>query len=189
MRLLTNLLFLTFVLTPLFSLAAPQTTTTVDPTPYEGADDPSLVATHPDLRTEPTTFYLNVSAGYQGGNFLERDEYQQSGFASVRYMPLQNDQLIWDYQLAYHFEKESFMNLALGRRWYCCPGDSFMPYARASANLIINPKDELAGLAEIRRWRLRAGLGLGESFVWEFGVGLAVTGTDLYAQFGYNFPF
>lgn len=189
MRLLWMLLFLTFVLNSHSGFGAPQTTTTVDPSPFQGADDSSLVRTHPGLMERPVTFLLHISAGYEGGPFLERDEYHQGSFAAVRYMPLEKERVVWDYQLGYNFEKDHFMNLALGRRWYCCPGDSFMPYARASANLILNPKDELAGLAEIRRWRLRAALGLGESFVWEFGVGFAVTGTDLYGQFGYNFAF
>lgn len=188
MRLLRKLLFLTFVLNCGLSAAAPQTTTTMDPRPFT-ADDSEITRTHPELKEQPITFLLNISAGFEGGNFLERDVYQQGSFASIRYMPLKENHVVWDYQLAFNFEKENFMNAALGRRWYCCPGDSFMPYARVSANLILNPKDELAGLVEIRRWRLRTGLGIGENFVWEFGVGFAVTGTDLYAQFGYNFAF
>jgi hypothetical protein len=187
MRVLLLSLFLTFVLNPLITMAAPQTTTTIQSTPLTGDDDPTLKRVDPEFREEPITFYLNVSLGFEGGNFLEKDEYQQGGFFAVRYAPLLRDQMVWDYQLDY--KHDNLLGLAVGRRWYCCPGDEFMPYARASANIILDPKDELAGFAEIRRWRLRASVGIGESFVWEFGVGLAVTGPDIYAQFGYNFGF
>jgi hypothetical protein len=189
MRLLLLPFFLTFVLYTPPTFAAPQTTTTIESTPLTGDDDPSLKRVAPELRDQEITSYFNLSAGFAGGNFLERDEYEQGPFVALRYMPLLHDQIVWDYHLAINFSKESLIELALGRRWYCCPGDEFMPYARASANLILNPKDELAGVAEIRRWRLRAAVGIGESFVWEFGVGLAVTGPDIYAQFGYNFGF
>ncbi len=187
MRVLLLPLFLTFVLNGLNVWAAPQTTTTIQSTPLTAEDDPNLRRVEPEFREAPTTFFLNVSAGYEGGNFLERDQYKQGTFFAFRYMPLINDQIVWDYHLSYNEDK--LLGLALGRRWYCCPGDSFMPYARASANMILDPADQLAGFAEIRRWRLRTALGIGESFVWEFGVGLAVTGQDLYAQFGYNFGF
>lgn len=187
MRLLLLPFFLTFVLNASLVSAAPQTTTTIQTTPLSGDDDPALVRTNPAFREDPVTFFMNLSFGYGGGNLLERDEYVQGGYLALRFMPLKNDQIVWDYHL--DVSEKNLMGLAVGRRWYCCPGDEFMPYARASANVILDPKDELAGFAEIRRWRLRAAVGIGESFVWEFGVGLAVTGPDIYAQFGYNFGF
>ena len=187
MRLLLLPLFLTFVLNSPFAVAAPQTTTTMESPPLTGDDDPALVRTNPEFREDPVTFFMNLSIGYVGGNLLERDEYVQGSYLALRFMPLKNDQIVWDYHL--DVNEKNLLGLAVGRRWYCCPGDEFMPYGRASANLIIDPKDELAGLAELRRWRIRASVGIGEKFVWEFGVGLAVTGPDIYAQFGYNFGF
>lgn len=187
MRLLLLPFFLTFVLNGISVWAAPQTTTTMESAPLTADEDPSLARVDPQFREEPMTSFMTVSLGYVGGNLLERDQYKQGAYLALRYMPLERDLIVWDYQL--EVNEANLIGLALGRRWYCCPGDEFMPYARASANLILNPKDELAGFAEIRRWRLRAAVGIGENFVWEFGVGLAVTGPDIYAQCGYSFGF
>lgn len=187
MRLLLVPFFLTLVLNSPFLWAAPQTSTTIQSAPLFDEDDPVLATLHPELRQYPITFFMNLSLGYGGGNLLERDEYIQGSYLALRFMPLDNDQIVWDYHM--DINEEGLLGFAVGRRWYCCPGDEFMPYARAAANMILDPKDELAGIAEIRRWRLRAAVGIGESFVWEFGVGLAVTGPDIYAQFGYNFGF
>lgn len=188
MRVFFPLLFLTLVLSLPLAQAAPQTSTTVETTPYSMEDDPDLARLDPSHRASLPTAALSLSLGFSGGNYLERDEYQQGPFLALRYMPLEKETTpVWDYQL--ELTKDNLVGLSLGRRWYCCPGDPFQPYARASANLFLDSSAELASFAEIRRWRLRAAVGIGETFVSEFGVGYAITGPDLYAQFGYHFLF
>ena len=188
MRVFLPLLFLTLVLSLSSAKAAPQTSTTMETTPYSIKDDPDLARLDPSNRAALPTAAISISLGFSGGNYLERDEYQQGPFLALRYMPLENNATpVWDYQL--ELNKDNLVGLSLGRRWYCCPGDSFMPYARVSVNMFLDSSAELASFAEIRRWRLRAAVGLGETFVSEFGVGYAITGPDLYAQFGYHFPF
>lgn len=187
MRVFLVLLFLTLVVNSVPAFAAPQTTTTLESTPLSAEDDPVLGSINPSTLPPRPTFLLNVSAGYEGGNYLERDEYLQGLFVAFRYVPLTNDVPVWDYEV--EINKENMVGLSVGRRWYCCPGDAYMPYARASANLFLHGSDELAGIAEIRRWRLRGALGVGENFTAEFGVGIAVTGPDIFGHIGYNIPF
>ncbi|KHD89246.1 MAG: hypothetical protein OM95_05400 [Bdellovibrio sp. ArHS] len=187
MRVLLSLLFLTLVVSPLFSAAAPQTTTTLETQPLNAEADPMLDIRDPELRDSPPTFLLGAALGFAGGNYLESDEWTQGPLLSLRFIPLQDDSIYWDYEVAVN--TANFVGLGAGYRWYCCPDDRFNPYLRASANLYLKGTDELAGLVEIRRWRARASVGLGNAFTTEFGVGVAVTGPDLFAQFGYNFTF
>ncbi|MEN0058298.1 MAG: hypothetical protein AAGB31_05650 [Bdellovibrio sp.] len=187
MRLSIQLLFLTFVLGPVFSHSAPQPKTTLESAPLEDQDDPSLKNIDPYAKAPPT-FWLGLSIGYSGGNYLERDEYEQGPFFALRYMPLAKDDLpTWDYQV--EVTQDNLIGLTLGHRWYCCRLDPFNPYARLAAATFLEGSGELGGFVEIRRWRARAALGMGEKFIWEFGTGLSVTGPDIYAQFGYNFAF
>lgn len=187
MRVFLPLLFLTLVVSSHSAMSAPQTTTTVETSPFSAKEDPELAHLDPEQRNSRPTSIFNFSLGFAGGNFLERDEYQQGVFFALRYIPLEDDKQVWDYQL--EVNKDNLVGGALGRRWYCCPGDTFEPYVRASANLFLKGSGELGGIAELRRWRLRGAVGIGETFISEFGVGYAITGPDLYAQFGYNFLF
>ncbi|KYG68293.1 hypothetical protein AZI87_03285 [Bdellovibrio bacteriovorus] len=187
MRVILSLLFLTLVLSVSVSQAAPQTTTTLETQPLSGEDDPLLATRDPEARASIPTFLLGTYLGFEGGNYLESDEWDQGPFLSVRFIPVQDDSIYWDYEVAVN--TANFVGLGAGYRWYCCPDDRFNPYLRASANLYLEGADEIAGLVEIRRWRARASVGMGETFNAEFGVGAAVTGPDLFAQFGYQFAF
>lgn len=187
MRVLILHFFLTFVLCPSFSVAAPTTKTNVTPTPYTEPQDLQSERVPVADRELAPLFLLNVALGYYAGNYLEQDSYEQGAAAILRVIPLQNETQVWDYQL--ELGLKDIFGIGMGRRWYCCPHDEYQPYARLSGHLIINAKDEFAGLVEIRRWRARAAVGLGQNWTSEFGVGLAVTGPDLFAQFGYNIAF
>lgn len=154
----------------------------MDTAPLRGESDPLLAGIEPRPHRD---FLINVSVGFSGGNYLESDEYQQGPYLALRYLPLVEDLPTWDYQV--EITDDNLVGLSAGHRWYCCPEDPYLPYLRLSANLILEGAGELGGFAEIRRWRARAAAGLGERFTSEFGVGLAVTGPDLFAQFGYNF--
>lgn len=165
-------------------MAAPQTTTTFETTPLSDEEDPYLM----ERVTDPAaTFLMHIALGFSGGNYLERDKYQQGPYLALRYIPLTEDLPTWDYQV--EVQKDNLVGLAVGRRWYCCPQDSYLPYARVAANLFLEGAGELAGIAEIRRWRARAALGIGAKVTWEVGLGIAITGPDLYTQLGYNFSF
>lgn len=186
MRLFLTPVFLTLVLSGQLSTAAPRTKTTVNPLPMTAEAGTPLRPLPEELRDKPATSLIGIALGFAGGSYLERDQYIQGPFLSVRYMPLGEDQRPqWDYQV--EVNQQNLVGLSMGHRWYCCPEDTFMPYGRLSAIMVLDPSSELAGLAEIRRWRLRSSVGIGETFVSEFGVGVAVTGTDLYAQFGFYF--
>lgn len=187
MRVYRVLFFLTLVLSSFQALAAPTTKTILDTKPFTSETDPFLESLDPSFREGPPTFYLNIAVGFSGGNYLERDEYLQAPFLALRYMPLVDEQPDWDYQV--EVNQENLVGLAVGKRWYCCPDDEFLPYLRASANLFLKGSGELGGIAEIHRWRARASAGVGKKFNFEAGAGLAITGADLFAQFGYNFEF
>lgn len=182
MRVTDILLFLTLVVSPIFGVAAPTTTTPIETSVLSGESDPLLEGLEPRIHRN---YEINVSFGFSGGHFLERDEYQQGPYLALRYQPLVDDLPTWDYQA--EVTKDNLVGLSMGRRWYCCQEDPYNPFLRLSANLILEGAGELGGFAEIRRWRARASAGIGERFISEFGVGMAVTGPDLYAQFGYNF--
>lgn len=187
MRVYRLLFFLTLVLSSLQVFAAPTSKTTLETKPFKGETDPFLKGVDTSLYERPATFKLNISLGFEGGNYLERDQYLQSPFISLRYMPLEDEIPDWDYQI--EVNAENLVGLAAGRRWYCCPDDEYIPYLRASAHLFLKGSEGLGGLAEIRRWRARASAGVGRKFSFEMGFGIAITGTDLFSQFGYNFEF
>lgn len=187
MRVFLPLLFLTLVLSSFATLAAPQTTTTLETTPLSAEDDPLLATVDPSMIQARSTFLLSASLGFAGGNYLEGDEYQQGPLFALRYMPLKDSLPAWDYQI--EVNNDNFIGISVGRRWYCCPEEVYMPYVRASANMFVDGSDEIGGLVEIRRLRLRGSIGVGETFISEFGVGYAITGPDLFAQFGYAFSF
>lgn len=183
-----HLFFLTLVLSSLQVIAAPTTKTTLETKPFSGESDPVLESYDPSFSKGPPSFLLNLSLGFAGGNFLERDEYNQGAFAALRYMPVELEELPdWDYSV--EVNQKNLVGLGVGRRWYCCPDDEFIPYLRLSGNIFLEGAGELAGIAEIRRWRARASGGVGQQFTFEMGFGLAVTGTDLFAQLGYNLAF
>lgn len=189
MRLFLPLLFLTLVLMNCPTGAAPQTTTTLKSSPLNANEDPLLENSDPTTprRNQPSLF-LNLAVGFSGGNYLERDDYQQGPYLALRYAPFKWVALpTWDYQA--EVNKDNIIGLSIGRRWYCCPDDAFLPYVRLSGSTFLEGSGELAGLFETRRWRARASVGVGERLTSEFGVGTAVTGPDLFAQFGYNFAF
>lgn len=183
MRVIHTLIFLTLVVSPLTGVTAPNTTTPIESTPLMGDHDPLLVGL--ESRAQPRNYQINVSVGFSGGNFLEANQYQQGPYLALRYIPLVDE--LPDYDFQADVSKSNLVGLAAGRRWYCCPDDSYLPFLRLSANLILKGSGELGGIAEIRRWRARASAGVGERFISEFGLGMAVTGPDLFAQFGYNF--
>lgn len=187
MRVFLSLLFLTFVLSGYQSLAAPQTKTTLETTPLSTEPDPNLVPIDPELREESPTYLVNTSLGFSGGNYLEADEVSSGPYLAIRYLPLWSDFPTWDYQV--EVNSSNLIGLSAGRRFYCCPEYDYIPYLRLSGALFLEGAGELAGFVEIRRWRFRASAGIGDTFTMEMGVGYAITGPDIFAQFGYNWGF
>lgn len=170
------------------SWAAPQTATTIKALPLNEDEDPLLKKNGPLSSRAAPSLFLHLAVGFSGGNYLERDEYQQGPYLALRYVPFKWEELpTWDYQA--EVNKDNIIGLSIGRRWYCCPDDAFLPYVRLSGATFLEGSGELAGLFETRRWRARASVGVGERLTSEFGVGTAVNGPDLFAQFGYNFAF
>lgn len=186
MRLIYPVLFLTLVLSPLFVKAAPSTTTTVEGSSLSADDDEYLGSFRREDLPQHAQYKLLLGAGYEGGHFTEGDEYAKGPFLTARWTLL--SAAAWDYEVQY-LTGEQIVGLGIGRRWNCCEQDVYQPYVRVSLNTFIRSEDELAGFVEIRRWRARAGLGVGDVWNMEMGAGVAVTGTDLYIQFGHNFLF
>lgn len=188
MRVIFPLLFLTLVLSPITTLAAPSTTTKMESTPLDGEDDAVLAHINRSDFAPRIESLLNISIGYQSGNYLEREQWVQGPYLLVRYASLKEAPLpAWDYEIS--LNSEDFFALAVGRRWYFAPDDKFRPYARLSGHTYLQTSDNFAGLAEIRRWRVHASIGAGERFTGEIGTGFSITGPDLFGQFGYNFEF
>ncbi|WII72871.1 hypothetical protein QJS83_03175 [Bdellovibrio sp. 22V] len=187
MRVFLPLLFLTLVVGLNAVHAAPQTTTTLETTPFLGEDDPELSTVDVSQLPPRPTFLLNVSAGYSGGNYLEDDEYHQGVLLAIRYLPLTRRRPTWDYQV--DVSESKAVGLSLGYRWYSFDEDYYIPYLRLAGATYLDGAGELAGLVNLARWRVHASAGLGDTFTAEFGVGYAMNGPDLFALLGYNFSF
>jgi hypothetical protein len=179
-------LFLTLVLLSNVSLAAPTATTTLDTTPLSGESDPYLSDKAASLRTPAPTWQLGILAGFAGGNFLESDEWPQGPNFGLRFANLEHERAVWDLHIS--LEKDNIVGVFGARRWYI-EKDKYNPYARVAVGTYLDPDAELANLVEIKRFRVRGGVGFGDPFFFEFGAGLAVVGPDLYALLGYNISF
>ncbi|MNL03711.1 hypothetical protein D3C87_1242560 [compost metagenome] len=167
--------------------AAPSTKTTYDTQPLTTEPDPFLTAEGVKGMIMPPKNSLLLAVGYAGGNYIEADEYIRGLSFVIRYAPLDHEQIVWDYQV--DVNSDNLVGFSAARRWYCCPGDKFDPYARVSVGSYLDGKAELAGFVDLKRWRVRAAWGFGKSFNTEMGVGYALAGFDLYIQTGYIFLF
>lgn len=186
MRLTPIKIFLTLVLSASFAVAAPTTKTTLDPAPLNSQPDP-LLADKNFIHDKLPSNQINVAVGYTGGNLLENDQWAQGPVFSLRYSPLGNDLLPkWDFQG--ELDRDNILGLFVGRRWYINE-DEFQPYARLAGGSFFTSSEEFGNLVQIKRWRARASLGIGDRLNFEAGFGVAVTGPDLFATLGYNFNF
>ena len=167
--------------------AAPSTKTTYETQPLTSENDPFLTQEGVQGMTFPPKNSLLLAVGYGAGNYIEASEYIRGVSFVVRYAPLEHQEIVWDYQV--EVNQDNLVGFSAARRWYCCPGDKFDPYARLSLGSYLDGKAELAGLVDLKRWRIRGGWGIGKSFNTEFGVGYALAGFDLYIQTGYVFLF
>lgn len=167
--------------------AAPSTKTTYETQPLTSEDDPFLTKEGVQGMTMPPRNSLLLAVGYAAGNYIEASDYIKGLSFVVRYAPLEHEEIKWDYQV--EVNQDNLVGFSAAHRWYCCPGDKFEPYARVSVGTYLDGKAELAGLVDLKRWRVRGALGLGESFNTEVGVGYALAGFDLYIQTGYIFLF
>jgi|GEM_PF-1439217 hypothetical protein len=189
MRILFGLLFLTFVLSQPLAQAAPSTTTTFETTPLDSQPDP-LLSNQEYLESveKPITSLINISVGYGGGNYLERDENIQGIYFKLLYASLyRRDLPTWDVSL--ELNKENALGLFWGSRFYFADGDKFYPYAKVAAGTFLDSAGEFASLIDFERYRFRVSTGVGETFCTEMGVGFALTGVDYYLQTGVNITF
>ncbi|MNJ99738.1 hypothetical protein D3C87_175190 [compost metagenome] len=189
MRVFLFILFLTFVVTCPKVQAAPSTKTEMETLPLDGQSDPLLAdKAYLALQEKPAEYHMGIALGYGGGNYLESDEYINSPYLRVHFAPLKREGLpSWEYSI--EFNQENSLGFFVGKRWYCCPEDTFLPYYRLSLGSYFDADDGLANFAEIRRLRARGAFGVGRTVFFEMGAGLAVTGPDVYGQLGYNFEF
>ena len=189
MRVLFALLFLTFVLSQPLAQAAPSTNTTFETAPLDSDEDP-LLSNQEYLETvaKPITALINISVGYGGGNYLERDEYSQGIYFKLLYASLyRRDLPTWD--LSLELNKENALGLFWGGRFYFAEDDAYYPFAKMAAGTFLDAKGEAASFIDFERFRLRASVGVGELICTEMGVGFALTGVDFYAQTGLNLTF
>lgn len=187
MRLTRLVLFLTLVVSTNFCVAATDTKTTMDPTPLDSSSDPILAMKNSDLRSPAPTAQMQLALGYVGGNLLENDQWPQGPLFSVRYSPIDiHENVKWDFSA--ELTRDNIFGLFVGHRWYV-DEDEFRPYARLAAGSYFDADDKLGNLVEIKRWRARAALGIGDRLNFEAGLGIAVTGPDFFALLGYNFNF
>ncbi|HEX7672897.1 MAG TPA: hypothetical protein VF412_01930 [Bdellovibrio sp.] len=186
MRVSVSILFLTLVVNALSAQAAPTTKTTLNPAPLSGQSDPLLADKTMSHDQLPST-QLNLAVGFAGGDFLEGNEWRQGPTLALRYSPLDIEGLPqWD--LEGQINKDNLVGAFLGKRFFITQ-DDYLPYVRIAAGTFFDAKSEFANVVEIKRWRARAGLGIGAQFNFELGAGVAVTGIDMYGQLGYNFNF
>jgi hypothetical protein len=178
-RVFISVLFVGFSFLSLSVHAAPSTKTTYETQPLTTEADPFLTEEGVKGMIMPPKNSSLLAVGYAAGSYIEPDEYVRGISFVVRYAPLDHEVIVWDYQL--EVNHENMIGLSAAHRWYCCPGDKFDPYARVSIGSFLDGKAELAGVVDLKRWRVRAGWGLGKSFNTEFGVG--------YIQTGYVFLF
>ncbi len=191
MRVYFFTLFLTFVVNLVFipsTMAAPSTTIKVNPTPLSGESDPSF-ADKKYLATieKPPTAQVIFSLGYGGGPYLEKSEYIVSPHVRLSYATLTDE--LPDLEYSLEINDQNVLGFFFGKRWYCCPGDQFLPYYRLSLGSYFDGNSGLANFAEIRRLRGRAAFGVGRSFFTEIGAGYAATGADYFVDIGYQLQF
>ncbi|MGE5085096.1 MAG: hypothetical protein ACM3MG_02275 [Bacillota bacterium] len=168
-----------------FSATTPRTTLETQPLTPES--DPYLSDKAASLRTPAPTWQLSLGLGYTGGNELESDVWAQGPTFAVRFATLEYHNLpVWDYHI--EVNKDNLVGFFLGRRWYL-ENDRFNPYLRLAAGTYLNASEEIGNIVQIKRFRARGSIGIGEDFFTEAGVGLAVTGPDLYLLLGYNLKF
>lgn len=188
MRVFFLMIFLTFVVNTPHGSAAPNTTTEMEALPYEGQDDPLLRDKEYLANLEkPPQYQLTTSLGYGGGHYLEKDQYVIGPYLRIAFAPLENFLPDWDY--SGEVNTENLIGVFIGKRWYCCPEDEYLPYYRLSAGSYLDADAGLANFVEIKRLRARAAWGFGKHFVTEIGVGWAVAGSDYYLQFGFPWEF
>lgn len=167
--------------------AAPSTKTTYDTQPLTSEEDPFLTNEGIQGMIRPPRNSLLLAVGYAGGNYIEPDEYIRGLSFVVRYAPLDHEIIGWDYQI--EVNQDNLVGFSAAHRWYYLPGIKYEPYARVSVGSFLDGKAELAGFVDLKRWRVRGALGIGENFTTEVGVGYALAGFDLYVQSGYIFLF
>ena len=184
MRVFLFLLFLTLVLNVGEASAAPTTKTTLETSPLIDANDPQLAK---DVSHEhEKTSRINIGVGFEGGNFIKSDEWLQGIGFSLRYSPLEDEIVNWDFEASVN--KENLVGVFVGRRWTVTK-DLFQPYVRLAGGSYFNGSGELGNFVQAERFRLRASAGIGTVIQFEFGAGIAGTGPDAFARLSYNFDF
>jgi len=181
------MIFLTLVVSASVGFSATTPRTTLDTQPLSPESDPYLSDKAASLRTPAPTWQMSFGVGYTGGNELENDQWAQGPTFAIRFSSLEYRELPkWDY----HFEvnKDNLVGFFVGRRWNL-ENDRFNPYVRVAVGTYLDASDEVGNLVQIKRFRARGSVGIGEDFFTEMGAGLAVTGPDLFLLFGYNFKF
>jgi hypothetical protein len=183
MRVLFPSIFLTLVLATSLCFALPRPLGKPDVAiEIKNINDPQSIKKSRPLDIEDK-FYFSLS--YSAGNYANPDEYTKFTFFQMRYIPYSDDSWGWDYQLG--ISNLNWLSLSMGKHWYCCPEDSFKPYARLSGSIYTQATEELGGLIEFKRWRANLGIGVGSIFTTEFGFGWSLNGRDLYLQCGFSF--
>ncbi|WP_413577271.1 hypothetical protein ACLVWU_03230 [Bdellovibrio sp. HCB290] len=168
------------------SHAAPSAKTSLDTQPLTGEDDPYLSDKAAALRTPAPTWQLGVFGGFGGGHVVENDEWPQGLTYGLRIATLERERPAWDLHI--EFGEDNNIGIFGAHRWNL-ENDRFYPYARLAVGTFLDPDDELGNIVQIKRFRVRGGVGVGETFFFEMGAGLAVVGVDLYAITGYGFNF
>lgn len=187
MRVFIPVIFLTLVLSASLGFSATTPRTKLDSQSLSTESDPYLSDRAASIRTPAPTWQISLGAGFTGGNALENDEWVQGPTFAIRFSALKLNNLpVWDY----HFEvnKDNLVGVFVGRRWYL-ENDRFNPYVRAAVGTYLDGSEEVGNIVQIKRFRARGSMGVGEDFFTEAGVGLAVTGPDLYLLIGYNLKF
>lgn len=183
MRVIFLLIFLTLVVMTKPGFASPQPLRTPsDPLEVQNINESQEIKKGRPLITENQLYF---SFNYSAGNYIDPEKYLKASAWQLRYIPYSEDPGGWDYQVG--LSDQNWLSLSLGRHWYCCPQDSFKPYARVAGTIYSLASEEFAGFSEFRRWRVHAAVGVGSVFTTEFGAGWAVNGQDLYLQCGFTF--
>lgn len=179
MRVFTFLFFMTFVGVAAVQ-AAPQTTLREEPSQFEAQNDPYLAAQKATDRRVPQTGSLLLAGGLYSGKLLDDNITTESAGWHLRYTPL-------DSSWTFHLEQleQGIWGFGLGRL-YDFAGNTQL---RASLNIVSHTSGEVGGPFEVKRWRLRVGWVLGDTWTLEPGFGASLIGLDTYILAGYQFRF
>ena len=173
------------------SYAAPKVRTQLPPTTIDDTPIPETEQRAHSYSRKISTYQFAILGGWASGNLLEKDETLNSLSYGLRLSYLPDLQTQWDLDTL--ILKEKTLSLFAAKSFACCLATADHLYYKLGAGTYLDTSDGLANIAELRRWKVRAGFGshdllnLDRYLQAEIGAGLGLNGPEVYALIAINF--